>query len=71
VCVTFAAVRSSVRLSAIARDAEASVRCLEQDRAAVRTRVGLIEGGGEGFLEQVRKENRLWYCVVVQRNRLR
>jgi hypothetical protein len=44
----------------------ARFRGLEQDRAAIRTRVGLIERRGEGFGEEVGKENSLWYGVVAQ-----
>ena len=44
----------------------ARFRGLEQDRAAVRTRVGLIERRDEGFVEEVWEENSLWYGVVAQ-----
>jgi hypothetical protein len=43
----------------------------QQDRAAVGTRMRLIEGCDEGFVEQVRKADSLWYCVVVPHTRLR
>ena len=36
---------------------------LEQDGAAVRTRVLLVERGDEGLVEQIRKQNTLWYRV--------
>jgi hypothetical protein len=41
-------------------------RGLEQDRAAIRARMRLIERGDEGFVEEVWKENSLWYRVVAQ-----
>ena len=36
---------------------------LEQDSAAVRTRVLLVERGDEGLVEQIREQNSLWYRV--------
>ena len=53
------------------QQAEVSVRRLEQDRAAVRTRVRLIKGRDHGPIGQVRKQNSLCYRRLVQRNRLR
>ncbi len=44
----------------------ARFRGLEQDRAAIRARVGLIERRDEGFVEEVWEENSLWYGVVAQ-----
>lgn len=66
------------RVPSVAQDArqrvdqaQATVRGLEQDRAAVRTRVGLVEGGDEGLGNEIREENRLCYRGVVQQRRLR
>ena len=50
---------------------EASIGRFEQDRAAVRTRVGLIKGRDQGTIDQVGKQNSLCYRRLVQRNRLR
>ena len=36
---------------------------LEQDGAAVGTRVFLVERGDEGLVEQIREQNSLWYRV--------
>ena len=36
---------------------------LEQDGAAVGTRVLLVERGDEGLVEQIREQNSLWYRV--------
>ena len=36
---------------------------LEQDSAAVRTRVLLVERGDEGLVEQIREQNSPWYRV--------
>jgi hypothetical protein len=44
----------------------ARFRGLEQHRAAVGARVGLIEGRDEGFVEEVWEENSLWYRVIAQ-----
>ena len=44
----------------------ARVRGLEQDRAAIRARVGLIERRDEGFVEEVWEEDSLWYRFVAQ-----
>ena len=44
----------------------ARFRGLEQDRAAIRARVGLIERRDDGFDEEVWQENSLWYGVVAQ-----
>ena len=44
----------------------ARVRGLEQDRAAIRARVGLIERRDQRLVEEVREENSLWYRVVAQ-----
>jgi len=51
--------------------AEAPLGRLEQDRAAVRTRVGLIKRGDHRAIREVGKQNRLCYRRLVQRNRLR
>ena len=53
------------------QQAEASIGRFEQDRAAVRTRVGLIKGRDQGPIGQVGKQNSLCYRRFVQRNRLR
>ena len=53
------------------QQAEVSVGRLEQDRATVRTRVGLIKARPYGAIDQVRKQNRLCYRRFVQRSRLR
>ena len=50
---------------------EAGVGRLQQDRAAIRTRVGLIERRHQRAIEQMREEHSLWYRVVAQRKRLR
>ena len=44
----------------------ARFRGLEQDRAAIRARVGLIERRDEGFVEEVWEEDSLWYRVGAQ-----
>jgi hypothetical protein len=44
----------------------ARVRGLEQDRAAIRARVGLIERRDEGCVEEVWEEDSLWYRFVAQ-----
>ena len=44
----------------------ARFRGLEQDRAAIRARVRLIERRDEGFVEEAWEENSLWYRVVAQ-----
>ena len=44
---------------------------LQQDGAAVGTRVLLIEGGNDRAIEKIRKENSLWYRLGRQRKRLR
>ena len=36
---------------------------LEQDGAAVGTRVFLVERGDEGLVEQIREQNSLWYRI--------
>ena len=41
-------------------------RRVQQDGAAIGARMRLIEGCDEGFVEQVRKADSLWYRVVVQ-----
>jgi hypothetical protein len=46
--------------------AVARFRGLEQDRSAIRARVGLIERRDQGFVEKVWEENSLWYGVVAQ-----
>ena len=46
-------------------------RRFEQDRAAIGARLRLIESRDEGFVEEVREENSLWYRVAVQHKRLR
>jgi hypothetical protein len=51
--------------------AEASIGRLQQNRAAIRARVRLIERRDERAIEQVGEENSLWYRVVVQQRRLR
>ena len=38
----------------------------EQDRAPIRARVRLIERRDQRLLEQIRKENSLWYRGLVQ-----
>ncbi len=53
------------------QQAKSSIGRCEQDRAAIRTRVGLIKGRDQGTIGQVRKENSLCYRRLVQRNRLR
>jgi hypothetical protein len=53
------------------QQAESSIGRVEQDGATVRTRVGLIKGGDQGTIREVRKENSLCYRRLVQRNRLR
>jgi hypothetical protein len=53
------------------REIQASVRRLQQDRAAIRTGVRLIDGRDEGLGKEVRKQNTLWYRVVGQIKRLR
>ena len=47
------------------------IRRLEQDRAAIRAGVRLIERRDQWRVEQLGKENSLCYRLVVQRNRLR
>src|SRR5438046_2676593 len=44
----------------------ARFRSFQQRRAAVGTRVGLIERRDEGFVEEIWEENSLWYGVVAQ-----
>jgi len=44
----------------------ARFRGFEQDRAAIRARVWLIERRDEGFVEEVWEEDSLWYRVVAQ-----
>jgi hypothetical protein len=51
--------------------AEVAIGRFEQDRAAVRARMGLIEGRDQGTIGQVREQNSLCYRRLVQRNRLR
>ena len=41
-------------------------RRLEQDRAAIRARVRLIERRDEGLVEEVWEKNSLWYRLVAQ-----
>jgi len=53
------------------QQAELAIGRLEQDRAPVGTRVGLIKRRDQGPIEEVGKQNSLCYRVVVQRNRLR
>ena len=53
------------------QQADVTVGRLKQDRAAVGTRMGLIEGRDERPIGQVRKQNSLCYRRFVQRNRLR
>ena len=72
------AVRDAFRIARIGdgrregrQQAEVSVRRLQQDRPAVRTRVRLIKGCDHGPIGQVRKQNSLCYRRLVQRNRLR
>jgi hypothetical protein len=49
---------------------EARIGRLQQNGAAIRARVLLIEPGHERAIEQVQKENSLWCRVVAQRRRL-
>ena len=49
----------------------APVGGVQQHGAAVGARVRLIEGGDEGAIEEVRKQDSLCYRRLVQRNRLR
>ena len=73
-----ALVRMTAATSAVRRDgrgqggqqAESAIGRCEQDRPAVRTRVGLIKGRGQWALDQVRKQYRLCYRRLVQRRRL-
>jgi hypothetical protein len=44
----------------------ARVRGFEQDRSAIRTRVGLIERRDDRFVEEVWEKDSLWYRVVAQ-----
>jgi hypothetical protein len=44
----------------------ARFRGLEQDRAAIRTRVGLIERRDDRFVEEVWEKDSLWYRFVAQ-----
>lgn len=44
---------------------------VQQYGTPIRARVLLIEGGDEGAIEEVRKENSLWYRPGGQRKRLR
>ena len=62
-CVTRAGARIGDRRGQGRQQAEASVGRFEQDRAAVRTRVGLIEGGDQGPIGQVRKNRTV--CAIV------
>ena len=39
------------------------LRGFEQDRSSIGARVRLIEGGNEGLVEEIRKEDSLWYRV--------
>ncbi len=39
---------------------------VQQDRAAIGTRVRLVEGRDQRFVEEVRKQNGLWYRVAAQ-----
>jgi hypothetical protein len=63
--------RIGQRLRQGRRQAERAIRGFEQNRAAVRTGVGLIKGGDQRAIKEVRKENSLWYRDVVQQRRLR
>ena len=53
------------------QQAELAIGRLEQNRAAVGTRVGLIKCRDQGAIGQVGKQNSLCYRRLVQRNRLR
>ena len=53
------------------RHPQAGVGRFQQNRAAIRARVGLIERRHERSVEQIREENSLWYRLVSQRKRLR
>jgi hypothetical protein len=44
----------------------ARFRGFQQDRAAIRARVRLIERRDEGFVEEVWEEDSLWYRFVAQ-----
>ena len=71
-CVTRAGSRASVETGRQPRrQIQAAVGRLQQDRAAVRTGVRLIEDRDEGLVEEVWEENSLWYRVVGQIKRLR
>ena len=52
-------------------DAEPTVHRLQQHRAAVGAGVRLVERRDQGLLEQIGKQNTVWYGRVVQRSRLR
>jgi hypothetical protein len=51
--------------------ADRPLRRLEQNRAAIGAGVRLVEGGRQRLVEEIRKENSLWYRGVVQQRRLR
>ena len=53
------------------QQAEPLIGGFKQHRAAVRTRVRLIERRHHGSVEQIRKQNSLCYRFVVQTKRLR
>ena len=44
----------------------APLRGFQQNRPTVGTRVGLVEGGYQGLVEEIRKEDSLCYRVVAQ-----
>ena len=46
--------------------AESGVRRFQQNRAAIRARMGLIERRHQGPVEQIRKQHSLWYRFVAQ-----
>jgi hypothetical protein len=50
---------------------ERGVRRFQQNRAAVRAGMGLVEDGDERSIKEVGEENSLWYRGIVQRRRLR
>ncbi len=52
------------------QQAESAIGRFEQDRPAVRTRVGLIKGRGQWAIDQVRKQHSLCYRRLIQRRRL-
>lgn len=51
--------------------AQTTIGRFHENRAAVRTRVGLTEAGDLRLIEEVWEENSPWYRGVVQQGRLR